>query len=269
GFRIELGEIESILHRHGDVSQAIVTAREDEPGNKKLIAYVVPHEERLFSLTIESALTSSSGASFSVLNGETLPALTEDLRNHLASSLPEYMVPSFFVYVDRIPLTPNGKIDRKALPAPDLSLRLVGEAYAAPQTVLEQELASIWADILKVEKIGRHDNFFKLGGHSLLATQVISQIRHAFNVDFPLKALFEHPTVASLSSIVNALRNENVLSSLPPIVPMERTDTIPLSFAQQRLWFLDQLLPEIALYNIPIARKLKGPLNAAALERAL
>ena len=275
GFRIELGEIESTLQTHGDVTQAVVIAREEESdkpdnsSNKKLVAYVVLPEEKISSLTVESALTSSAGEPFSVLSGESLPALTEDLRNHLARSLPDYMIPSFFVYIDKLPLTSNGKIDRKALPAPDLSLRLVGDEYVAPQTSLEQELYSIWKDVLKVDKIGIYDNFFKLGGHSLLATQVISRIRNVYNIDIPLRALFEHPTISGLSEVLDSLDKEKATSSLPPLVPMERKAPLPLSFAQQRLWFLDQLLPEMALYNIPIALRLKGFLDTSALESAI
>ncbi|MBW8359367.1 MAG: non-ribosomal peptide synthetase, partial [Weeksellaceae bacterium] len=122
---------------------------------------------------------------------------------------------------------------------------------------------------LKVEKIGIHDNFFKLGGHSLLATQVISRIRHTYNIDIPLRALFEHPTLATLSQIVDSLTSKNVLSSLPPLGPQIRKGALPLSFAQQRLWFLDQLLPDTALYNIPLALRLRGSLDRGSLERAL
>ena len=248
GFRIELGEIESTLQTHGDVTQAVVMARDDESdtpessSNKKLVAYIVP--------------------------GEFTPSYTE-LREFLSEKLPDYMVPSFFVYIDKVPLTSNGKIDRKALPAPDLSSRLVGDEYIAPQTSLEQELCSIWKDVLKIDKIGIYDNFFKLGGHSLLATQVISRIRNVYNIDIPLRALFEHPTIESLSQTVHSLKKENILSSLPPLIPMERNGPLPLSFAQQRLWFLDQLLPEMALYNIPSALKLTGNLNTNALESAI
>ncbi|MBL8677504.1 MAG: AMP-binding protein, partial [Alphaproteobacteria bacterium] len=160
GFRIELGEIESTLKSHGDVAQVVVIAREDEPGDKKLVAYIVPQENPLASLKPESTFSSSSEEPFSTLNGEVIPALTEDLRNHLARSLPDYMVPSFFIYIDRVPLTPNGKIDRKALPAPDLTLRQLGDEYVAPQSQLEQELCSIWKEVLKIEQIGIHDNFF-------------------------------------------------------------------------------------------------------------
>ncbi|MBL8675936.1 MAG: amino acid adenylation domain-containing protein, partial [Alphaproteobacteria bacterium] len=269
GFRIELGEIESVLQCHEDVSQVVIMAREDEPGNKKLVAYIVPRKDILSSLTLESTLTSSSGDLFSTLNGETISGLTEDLRNHLIRSLPDYMVPSFFVFIDKVPLTPNGKIDRKALPAPDLSLRQGCEQYAPPTTPLEKELCAIWSEVLRIEKIGLHDNFFKLGGHSLLATQVISRIRHNYNIDIPLRALFEQPTIAALCPLIESLKQDNTLSSLPLLLPQERKGPIPLSFAQQRLWFLDQLLPEIALYNVPLALKLKGLLNTAALERAL
>jgi acyl carrier protein len=269
GFRIELGEIESTLASHGDVSQVVVMAREDEPGNKKLVAYVVPEDTKASSLLPQETFSSSAQEAFSILTGEPLPAFTEDLRNHLARSLPEYMVPSFFVYIDKVPLTSNGKIDRKSLPAPDLSLRTVGEEYVAPQSDLEQSLAAIWSEILKVENIGIHDNFFKIGGHSLLATQVISRIRHTYQIDIPLRALFEQPSISSLAQVIEALTNQSSSSLLPSITSQERPEHIPLSFAQQRLWFIDQLLPENALYNIPLALTLKGSLNVLALEKAL
>jgi acyl carrier protein len=268
GFRIELGEIESVLAQHGDVSQTVVVAREDEPNYKQLVAYVVPQEKMLSSLEKESVLTSSSQEGFATLSGESLPSLRENLRNHLGRSLPDYMVPSFFVFIDKIPLTPNGKIDRKSLPAPDLSLRQVGDTYVAPQTELQQQLSAIWSEVLRVEKIGINDNFFKLGGHSLLATQVISRIRHTYTIDLPLRALFEHPTIYTLTQDIETLMDKKTLSLIPPIVVQQRPEALPLSFAQQRLWFLDQLLPDIALYNIPIALSLKGELNRNALEKA-
>lgn len=202
GFRIELGEIESVLCGHGDVSQAIVMAREDEPGHKQLVAYVVPPEKSLSSLDKETVLTSSNKEEFATLSGESLPSFTEDLRNYLALSLPDYMIPAFFVFIDKVPLTPNGKIDRKALPAPDLSLRQVEQEYVAPQTALQHQLCEIWAEVLRVEKIGIHDNFFKLGGHSLLATQVVSKINRATTINFSLINLFENPTVNEISQMV-------------------------------------------------------------------
>ncbi|NDC22381.1 amino acid adenylation domain-containing protein, partial [bacterium] len=267
GFRIELGEIESTLLHHGDVNQAVVIAREDEPGHKQLVAYVMPQERILSSLDQETLLTSSAKEDFAVLKGEKLPSLTEDLRQYLALSLPDYMIPSFFVFIDKIPLTSNGKIDRKALPTPDLSLRQVGDEYVAPQTTLQQELCAIWSEVLRIEKIGIYDNFFKLGGHSLLATQVISRIRHTYTIDLPLRALFEHPTLQALSQDIEQL-TEKSLSLIPPIVVQQRPDALPLSFAQQRLWFLDQLLPNTAHYNVPLALKLTGSLNLQALEQA-
>jgi len=190
GFRIELGEIESTLNSHHQVVQAIVLAREDESNDKKLIAYVVPTDNIVNSLSAQSTLSSSAGESFSILSGDNIPVLTEDLRNHIIRLLPDHMNPSFFVYLNRMPLTINGKIDRKTLPAPDLSFRQVGNEYVPAHSPLEQELSRIWTDILKIKEIGIYDNFFKLGGHSLLATQVISRIRHTCMVDIPLRALF-------------------------------------------------------------------------------
>ncbi|KAB2912604.1 MAG: non-ribosomal peptide synthetase, partial [Bacteroidetes bacterium] len=149
-----------------------------------------------------------------------------------------------------------------------LSLRQVGEEYIAPTTQIEQELCTIWSEVLRIEKIGIHDNFFKLGGHSLLATQVISRIRHNYNIDLPLRALFEHPTLQALSQDVEQLMTKDTLSLIPPIVVQQRPDILPLSFAQQRLWFLDQLLPDTAIYNVPLALKLIGHLNLDIFERA-
>jgi len=200
GFRIELGEIESILQSHGDIVQAVVMAREDEPNHKHLVAYVMLPEEKAVSLTIESVLTSSSGDSFAILYGGDLPALTEDLRNHLARSLPDYMIPSFFLYIDKIPLTSNGKIDRKSLPAPNLSLRLVSDAYVAPRTLIEQDLCNIWKEVLKVEQIGIHDNFFRIGGDSIISIQMVSKARTC-GIHFAVRDVFNHPTIMALACI--------------------------------------------------------------------
>ena len=174
GFRIELGEIESILNTHPQIQQTVVIATEELPGNKRLVAYVVTSDE---SLT------------------------TKQLCEFLKEKLPEYMVPSAFVTLDGLPLTPNGKVDRKALPEPDGEITREQE-YVAPRTPSEEILANIFANVLGVQKVGIHDNFFDLGGHSLLATQVISRIRQAFAVDVPLRNLFEEPTIANLSKII-------------------------------------------------------------------
>jgi amino acid adenylation domain-containing protein len=236
GFRIEPGEIESALTAHGDVREARVVVREDAPGEPRLVAYVV-------------------GA----VDGESL-------RAHLRRGLPEYMLPAAFVTVDRLPLTPSGKLDVRALPAPALE---GGEArYVAPRTPVEEVLAETWAGVLHVDRVGVHDGFFELGGHSLLATRLVSRIREAFGVELPLRALFEGPTVAQLAERVEAIRRAGV-PVLPPVVPVERTGPLPLSFAQERLWFLDRLQPGDTAYNVPAALRLGGALDVPALERAL
>ncbi|HEY0411492.1 MAG TPA: condensation domain-containing protein, partial [Candidatus Dormibacteraeota bacterium] len=236
GFRIEPGEIEAVLSSHAEVREARVIVREDEPGEQRLVAYVV---------------------------GE---ADADALREHLRRSLPEYMVPSVFVALERIPLTPNGKLDVKALPAPDLAS--AGERYVAPRTPAEEVLAEIWAEVLRLERVGVEESFFALGGHSLLATRVISRVRQVFGVEMPLRALFEGPTVAELAGRVEEIRRAGA-PALPPVVPTERTAALPLSFAQERLWFIDRLDPGSAVYNIPVAWRLEGALDQAALERSL
>jgi len=177
GFRIELGEIETVLGRHQAVREAVVLAWEDEPGSKRLVAYVVPTAEHPSSLISE-------------------------LRSSLKESLPEYMVPSAFVTLDALPLTSSGKVDRRALPAPDRARPELGGAYVAPRTLVEEELVRMWAEVLNVERVGVHDNFFDLGGHSLMATQLISRVRATYQVDLPLRRLFETPTVAGLATLI-------------------------------------------------------------------
>ena len=202
GFRIELGEIESTLSQYDDVKQAVVVAREDQPGDKKLIAYVVPQEKLLSSLEQESLLTSSSQQEFAVLHGESLPALTEALRNHLTRSLPDYMIPSFFVFLNKMPLIPNGKIDRKSLPAPDLSLRHVGEEYVAPTTQIEQELVKIWSEVLELDQaeIGIKNNFFDLGGNSILLIRLKAKLEKELNYlhNLNVSDLFKYSTISAL-----------------------------------------------------------------------
>jgi amino acid adenylation domain-containing protein len=236
GFRIEPGEVESALAAHAAVHEAAVVVREDVPGDKRLVAYVV----------------GDVGA--------------EEVRAFLRGSLPEYMLPSAFVFLDVLPLTPNGKVDRKALPAPELAS--AEEKYVAPRTPVEEVLAGIWAEVLRLERVGVEESFFELGGHSLLATRVASRIREVFGVELPLRALFEGPTVAQLAGRVEEMRRAE-LPVLPPVVPAGRTGALPLSFAQERLWFIDRMEPGSAIYNIPVAWRLAGALDQAALERAL
>ncbi|MEH1847549.1 MAG: amino acid adenylation domain-containing protein, partial [Nostoc sp.] len=226
GFRIELGEIEAVLNTHPQIQQAVVIATGDIPGNKRLIAYVVPRDE---SLT------------------------TNQLREFLLRKLPEYMVPSAFVTLDTLPLTPNGKIDKKALPAPDGEITRETQ-YVAPRTPTEEIIANIFAAILSVQNVGIHDNFFTLGGHSLLATQLISRLRVAFSVEIPIRAVFESPTVTQLDQTITQLRTTDSGLTLPPIQPIEGdTELLPLSWAQERLWFLNQLEGSTATYNMPAA----------------
>ncbi|HYR12414.1 MAG TPA: amino acid adenylation domain-containing protein, partial [Longimicrobium sp.] len=198
-----------------------------------------------------------------VAGEEVSPA---ELRAHLKGRLPEYMVPSAVVMLESLPLTPSGKVARRALPAPEYAA--AEEAYVAPRTPVEEALAGIWAEVLRLERVGVEDRFFDLGGHSLLATRVVSRIRELFGVELPLRALFEGPTVAELAKRVEEMRRAE-LPVLPPVVPAERTGALPLSFAQERLWFIDRLEPGSPVYNIPAARRLGGALDEAALERAL
>ena len=244
GFRIELGEIEAVLAQHPSIQQAVVLAREDSPGDKRLIAYVV----------------TADGSAISV----------HDLRSYLQLKLPDYMVPSAFVFLDSLPLTPNGKLDRKALPAPDHSRSNSDQSYSAPRTPVEELLAGIWAEVLKLDEVGIHDNFFELGGHSLLATQFVARINTAFQIDFPLRRLFETPTIAGLADSVQAsMEIEKDSRTVRSIVPVPRSNHTPLSFAQERLWFLDRLDPDSPTYNVPAAFRLAGDLNLNALEQSL
>ena len=181
GFRIELGEIEAGLARHAAVREAMVLVREDVPGDKRLVAYVVA----------ENASAD----------------LVDELRALLRAALPEYMVPAAFVLLDEFPLTPNGKLDRNALPAPDAAAYVV-RSYEAPVGEIETALAQIWCDVLKLERVGRHDHFFELGGHSLLAVQVVSRVRQRLNLELPLRELFAAPTVCGLAACVEALREQ-------------------------------------------------------------
>jgi non-ribosomal peptide synthetase component F/ubiquinone/menaquinone biosynthesis C-methylase UbiE len=196
--------------------------------------------------------------------------LVTELRQQLRRSLPEYMVPEAFVMLDDLPLTPNGKIDRKRLPAPAPDRLPVGQSYVSPRTEVEATLATIWEDVLRVEQVGVHDNFFELGGHSLRATQLISRVRHTFGVEIPLRELFERPTVASLSEGIERARQlmNNELGAAP-LLPVSRDERLPLSFAQERLWFLDQLEPGSASYNMPAAVRLTGKLDLAATQAAI
>ncbi|GHG84274.1 non-ribosomal peptide synthetase [Comamonas sp. JC664] len=242
GYRIELGEVEATVRQHAAVSDAVVIVREDVPGDQRLAAYVVPHAEAAVD--------------------------TASLRAFLQQRLPEHMVPSALVAMEALPLTPNGKVDRKALPVPDGLLS--AEARAAPRNGTEELIASIWVDVLRTNHAGIHDHFFDLGGHSLLATRVVSRIREAFGVELPIAALFEAPTIATLAERVQALQAQQAGEPpAPPLRAFPRDGELPLSFAQQRLWFLYQMEPDSPFYNMPAVIRLTGVLNVDAVQRCL
>jgi amino acid adenylation domain-containing protein len=245
GHRIEPGEIETALQRHGEVQDAVVIVHDE-----LLVAYVV-----------------AKGATVSV----------SDLRNFVKKKVPEYMVPSAFVLLDVLPLTLNGKVDRRLLPAPNTDRPELGTSYVAPWTPVQDLLAGIWCKLLRLERVGVHDDFFELGGHSLLATQVMSRVRAAFGVDLSLRALFESPTIAGLAAAVDAAICESATTGTQSgsignqngDALLAESPSFPTSFAQRRLWFLDQLNPGQAVYIIDYAMRITGPLDVTVLERAI
>ncbi|MFF2810184.1 amino acid adenylation domain-containing protein [Streptomyces sp. NPDC058000] len=236
GYRIELGEIESVLGGDPGVAQTVVIVREDRPGDQRITAYVVP-----------------------VRDGERLDVT--GLRDRAARALPPYMVPSAFVQLDSFPLNPNGKVDRRALPAPDAAPVAAGRR---PRDDREEILCGLFAEILGVEQIGIDDSFFELGGHSLLATRLTSRIRATFDVELGIRGLFEAPTVAQLAGQL-----AGAAGARAALAPVARPARVPLSFAQARMWFLDQLGDTGAAYNLPVALRLTGALDVGALRAAL
>jgi len=251
GFRIELGEIEAVLRSHPAVGDAVVQVW-DESGDRRLAAWVVPDQT-------------------DHPTDPTDPTDRSDLKTILAAwlreKLPEHMVPSAFVILEALPLTANGKVDRAALPAPDL--RGDESSYVPPADELEERLAGIWQEVLQLDRIGVHDNFFALGGHSLLATQVVSRVREVLGKDMPLRRIFEAPTISQLAEGIREDRPaEPGAPALASFAAVVKGGGEPLSFAQQRLWFLDQLEPGNPAYNIPLAVRLTGELSPEALERS-
>ena len=199
---------------------------------------------------------------------EPVPS-ARDLWKYMQQKLPSYMIPSHFIFLDSLPLTPNGKADRRHLPLPEIQSDGMENMPYMTCSPIEEGLIEIWRGVLGQIHLGAHDNFFELGGHSLLATQVISRIREMFLVELPLRSLFEAPTIAGLAQCIeHSLREEQGIE-LSPLLPVPRDAALPLSFAQQRLWFLDQLDPGSAAYNIPFALRLRGTLLVYAVERSL
>ncbi len=278
GFRIELGEIEAILTQHPFVKSSVVIVREDIPEDKRLIAYIVPN-----------------------LADNIADELSTTLRNFLKEKLPEHSIPTAFILIDALPLTPSGKVDRRGLPEPDSSLNKRKQTDIAPRTPVEEMIAGVWTQVLKSDATPRrrkdgayksatqvrgtappqgnahqerdyvcvNDNFFEQGGHSLLATQLISRLRHIFQVELPLRYVFEFPTVAELAQAVESMKQSTQGLQTPPIVPVPRDKNLPLSFAQEGLWFIHQLNPNQPIYNSPAAVRLTGSLNVPAFEQSL
>jgi len=267
GFRIELGDIEAALGRHPEVREAVVAARPDlaEAGGLCLVAYVVP-------AAVRAAVPGAA---------DTAAALPAALRDHLRRSLPEHMLPAAFVTLDRLPLTPSGKVDRRALPDPWAGgAAPAGDAAVGLRTVTEKRLAEIWHRLLRLDRVSADDNFFDAGGHSLLVTQLASRVRAAFGIELPMAAVFEAPTLAALAERLDQLLPDAASQVRPAPGPVSRGAhalaahasagaALPLSYAQERLWFLDQLEPGSSLYNIPLALRLTGELAVSALAHAL
>ena len=239
GHRIEPGEIEAVLQEHPAVRHAIVMTQKDEAAGKRLVAYVVP--ETCFSNT--------------------------ELREHVMAKLPTYMAPDFYVQLKELPVTPNGKLDRKALPVPGRSCEQ--QEYAPPKTLVEEVLVNIWIRLLNLERVSVDRNFFELGGHSLLATQMISRIREAFGVEIPLWTLFDKGTIHALGEVIEAERKQKSIKEPLALEIVSREEPLPLSFAQQRLWAIDQIFPGTTAYNVPLAVRISGPLDRTSLKHTL
>jgi amino acid adenylation domain-containing protein len=259
GFRIEPGEVEVALAQHPGIEEAVVMARHEGPGDFREAGGGGPISFRLVGYVTPS--------------GQGVPASGE-LRHFLAERLPDYMVPSLFIELKSLPRLPNGKVDRGALPPPGDALSTPRGTFVAPRGPSEELLAEIWSDLLGIEGLGVYDNFFELGGHSLLATQMFSRVVRAFRIELPLRALFEAPTIAGLAARVNRAMESAEGWGPPPMVPAPRDGALgrkglPLSFAQQRMWFLDQLEPGNPAYNVPAALRLEGPLRRRALQLSL
>ena len=243
GHRIEIGEIEAVLARHPAVKQCVVTAQKRGAGQFRLVSYVVPIDA---------------------------PPGVSALRSFLADALPAYMIPEVFVMLDALPMTPNRKVDRTALPAPSESTQVTDRPYLAPRTSTEEKMAEIYCEVLELKRVGIDDGFFELGGHSLLATKVRSRVLNAFGVELEARRVFELPTIALLSKHIDTVRPpQSAEPPIPAITPVHRPGPRPLSFAQQRLWFLDQHEGPSAGFNMAGALSLNGPLDVDALRESL
>ncbi len=245
GFRIELDEIEKLLIQHPNVNQSVVIAREYSPGDRRLVAYIVLNQKP--------------------------DAIASKLKQFLQEKLPNYMVPGVFVILDSLPLTPNGKVDRRNLPAPDRLRPNLEETFVAPRNPIEAKLAAIWAELLGFEQIGVHDNFFNLGGHSLIAAQILSRVREGFPVELSFHQIFANPTVARLAGQIEQHSNlhHHQQWQRPAIQPTPRSGKLPVSFAQERVYFIQEVAPEGSAYQAQATLRLTGQLDLAVLQQCL
>ncbi|MBG1241151.1 non-ribosomal peptide synthetase [Nostoc sp. NZL] len=242
GFRIELGEIEALLSQHPDVQQAVVIAREDIPGDKRLVAYIVLNQKVDVSATT--------------------------LKRFLQEKLPYYMVPAVFVILDSLPLTPNGKVDRQNLPACDRTRPDLEESFVEPRNPIEEKLAAIWTQLLGLDLVGVNDNFFCLGGHSLIVTQMLSRLREVFSVDLSFNQIFANPTIAVIAQLI-AQGGEESQWQRPAIKRISYEGLVPVSFSQERIYFVQQLAPDNSAYQFQATMEIKGSLDVQVLERCL
>jgi len=246
GHRIELGEIEEVLRSYPGVSEAVVTLREDELRQRQLVGYVVENAK-----------------------GRMADLREEELRRYVRERLPSYMDLAAIVVMKELPLTKNGKVDRRTLPKPEAVRSEAQIEERRPRNAYEEIISGIWKQVLKVDPVRPGDNFFEIGGHSLLATQVISRVRNAFEVKIGVISIFQDATVEGLALRVEEAIKKGEKDAAPPLARVSREGSLPLSFAQQRLWFIDQLEPGNAIYNCPGAVRVEGQLNLEALERAI
>ena len=255
GFRIEPGEIETVLAAHPAVAQAAVIAREDQPGQQRLVGYVVPASRN------GAASAGGNGAASAGGNGHSAPLDVPELRAFVAGPLPEYMVPAAVVVLDALPVTVNGKLDRAGLPAPEFGGVVVSRE---PRTAAEEIVCGLFAEVLGLERVGAEDSFFELGGDSLLAMRLIARVRAVLDAEIPIRDLFTGPSPAAVVRLA-----ESSAGSRMALSPAARPAVLPLSFGQQRMWFLNQLQGAGAVYNMPLALRLTGDLNVTALQAAL
>jgi len=259
GFRIELGEIEAFLSQHSDVQQAVVIAREDIPGDTCAEGLVPSGAEVSRSKRL---------VAYIVLN-QKVDAIATTLKRFLQDKLPNYMVPAVFVILDSLPLTPNGKVDRQNLPACDRSRPDLEETFIAPRNSTEATLFGIWAELLGLEQIGINDNFFNLGGHSLIAAQILSRIRDSFQVELFFHHIFASPTIAGLAGLIEQHSHLKQQLQRPAMQPISRSGYLSASFAQERVYFIQEVAPESTAYQAQVTLQFTGKLDVAALEQCL